>query len=383
MIKNNRDKSSVNINPDREFRKKYDFFISITLALLAFLICSYILFTSSQFITSINYFCPFRLIIYILHNCLLGLVIGCAISYGLQQNKYVNKNVLFILILLCAFYAYCKYNPWYNYISIKALTNLLVHYRSLNILYFFLVALGIGGFISHRGNKDSNLSFILIILCSVITYLTISRYYKIPWELYNGETGIKLYHLCIIYLCFLSLVIREAILKMKESRYSLKQILFIVVPLFSLLAYLTFGIVDYLISPGDFRVLGIWNFLLYKLKSGPGPALGYLPGGVGHFQMYSFSDTSFMNSIIRFFNVIIPGKLDSSVIIIIITIQVWIVEFIITLLCSWGYIMFVFGFQPLALFNRDNKSQTDDLNKSSDNHNINKVGCNMEFKDNN
>ena len=40
--------------------------------------------------------------IFVIRYCLFGLLIGCAVSYGLGKNKYANKKILSFLIFLSA-----------------------------------------------------------------------------------------------------------------------------------------------------------------------------------------------------------------------------------------------------------------------------------------
>jgi hypothetical protein len=99
-----------------ECEKDVSPYFAIILGLLASLICGYILFITTRIIYEYIYHNYFFCLL-IGANCFTGLLIGTAISYGINKNKYSNKKVLFILVLLCSFLTYliCNIALYYDF----------------------------------------------------------------------------------------------------------------------------------------------------------------------------------------------------------------------------------------------------------------------------
>ena len=82
--------------------KKSSPLLSVTFGVLTSLFCGFILATILAKDRA--------LFVHFLCNCLVGLCIGIAVSYGVKKNRYNNRKVLFLLIVLCALLTYLVFN---------------------------------------------------------------------------------------------------------------------------------------------------------------------------------------------------------------------------------------------------------------------------------
>lgn len=283
---------------------------------------------------------------YVIHNCLIGLVIGCVISYGLQENKYASKKILFIIILLCSVSAYLRYSFTYTLINMNVDSYEILFHRLTSKLYLCLICLGIGGFISYRKNRYINVFFIGKIL---LIYSVIFIMYKPTGEghtLYNMESGIRLQQLYLLFFFFLSLVIIEAIsYEVKKKGYPNKKKVFIWILLCSFITYLSLSVIYYILAPEEFAS-SYWNFLWIQIKYNIRPQIGYYddPWGGGMWEGMPIGFKIF-GYFINFCKTLTFNKISYDNLVIIVTILLCFTEFLITSLCAWMYITYTY-FSP-------------------------------------
>jgi len=273
------------------------------------------------------------LLIYILHNYFLGLLIGYNIAYGLKQNKYSNKKVLFILILLCSFITQVKsifiHSSFSSYTESFTIIVNNVQLLLLHISYYCLVGLGLGSFILYRLTKFPNLLFILIVLFSLITYLILNTY----CNFIDREVASNCIYLYILYNCFLSLSISEvSSYKIKPTIYPSKKVLFILTLLYTFLAYFIFTYVIYISYSGHVNFFKFIQYLQLRLIEEPISSL------INPVCDSSFTRT-FKIKILSFFYAITFNRLSYENLSMIINIQIWIIEFLITVYCAWKYVI--------------------------------------------
>ncbi|MEQ8191359.1 MAG: hypothetical protein ABRQ39_25570 [Candidatus Eremiobacterota bacterium] len=274
---------------------------------------------------------------YIIHNCLIGLIIGCAISYGLQKNKYASKKILFILIVLCSISANLRYS--FSPFPIP-----------INSLYFCLiVCLGIVGFIFYKKGRPFNVFFIGIILlihsATCIIYKPQGPRVRLL-GIYNQDAGFKLQQLYLLFFFFLSLVIIEAIsYEVKKKGYPNKKKVFIWILLCSFITYLSLSVIYYILAPEEFAS-SYWNFLWIQIKYNIRPQIGYYdnPWGGGMWEGMPIGFKIF-GYFINFCKTLTFNKISYDNLVIIVTILICIGEFLITSLCAWKYITYTY-FSP-------------------------------------
>ncbi len=288
-----------------KFTENDNYLLSSVVVLLIFLIYNYILFITFEVVY-----------IYFLYNCFLGLGIGSAILYGVQKNRHTNTKRFFILALLFSFLAYLMLISIYVFpTEFYREFRLFLSARPLPMcgLYCCLTALIIGGSVFYRTKYTSKqLFFILIILFSFLAYLIFNHaiylLYKYDWSsIYDIRGGtFKLLTLThIFYTSFLVLGIRVVVLYgVQQDRYPSKKSMFILSLLSSVLAYLIFLIALYF---SDYRVeISFLNFM--------------------HFLRCVIEE--------------IPLTLNSSILSIILNVNIWLIEFLITSFSAWFFIIF-------------------------------------------
>ena len=274
---------------------------------------------------------------YIIHNCLIGLIIGCAISYGLQENKYATKKILFILIVLCSVSA----NLIYSFSPCPIPIN--------NLCFCLLVCLSIAGFIFYRKNRSFNVFFIGIIL---LVHSVLCIIYKPQgprqriFNIYNEDAGVKLQQLYLLFFFFLSLVIIEAIsYELKQKRVPDKKKVFIWILLCSFITYLSLSVIYYILAPEEFAS-SYWNFLWIQIKHNIRPQIGYYdnPWGGGMWEGMPIGFKIF-GYFIDFCKTLTFNKISYDNLVIIVTILLCFAEFLITSLSAWIYITYTY-FSP-------------------------------------
>jgi hypothetical protein len=349
--------------------KKISLLRAIILGLLAYLICGFIFWVMAGVLHIAESPQSLDVVIFVLYSCLVGLVIGCTITYGLQENKYSNKKLLFIFILLSSFFAYLKYTPsfsearWILFFQRFSVSTLLDN--SLYFLCFCLVFSGIIEFISYEKTRYSNRFFILLLSCSFFAYLASNIYGKLNYyycnhrplyynEIWGWEViGSNLLHLHLLYAFCLSLIIREFVLyKAKQKKCTNKKTIFIWILLCSFLIYSGFLVITYIIAPIEIVLSGFWSFLLHNnLEVSPVSRLygtnfyhtGRILDGT---ESHGGVDISILAIplvfTIWFFKLILHGNIEinNETIRTIINIYLCIVQYLITVFCAWSYIIY-------------------------------------------
>lgn len=270
---------------------------------------------------------------YACHYCIIGLVIGCAVSYGLQENKQRLNKILLFLIYICSISTIWLYSLGYKFFFLSS---------PINIFLFSLVCLGMGGVIFYRKNRYINIFYVGI---SFAIYLVISVMYKPFQEEYNNETALRLQQLYLLFFSFFSLIIAEFIShKVKQKGYPGKKQIFIWIVLFSLIIHSGLSFVFYGLAPNDVvfqdgsKVDSYCKFLYFRFYNNCYPQMGY------HYYCYYLGEEkihkfNFYEEIVRFYEKITFGKIDSDNINVIIGIQLWIAEFLITIFCAWKFVV--------------------------------------------
>ena len=219
-----------------EYSKNYNRFLFITLKLLVFLIYNYILFITFEVVY-----------IYILYTCFLGLGIGSAVLYGVQENtnrkKFLILTFFFSFLSFLMFFIIYKlpvrfYREFRLFLSIRPLP--------MYVISFCLISLIIVGAVFYRKSKYTNkqLLFILIIVSPLFAYLFFNHIVYLcdmyDWSKVSNYEWVKFYliPLPILYPCFLALGTRMAIsYRLIKSNHINKKTIFVLIPLYSIFAY--------------------------------------------------------------------------------------------------------------------------------------------------
>lgn len=256
----------------------------------------------------------FSPIIYALHYCIIGLIIGCSISYGLKENKYSNKRNLLIFIFLCSITSGI-YNLDYNFLYLFT--------KSINTFFLYIVCLGIGGFIFYRKN-----SYIYLILTgtSMVVYLIIYIIYK-PLT----ETGLRLQQMYLIFFFFFSIILIEFVLYILRQKVTLnKKAIFILIFISFIIIHLVSSFFYYILVPDRFFTDNYWAFLLNPLENIHCREICFFPEHLWK----NYNKIKYIYEIITF------HKINSDNLGIIIGIHIWIAEFLITVFSAWTFVLY-------------------------------------------
>jgi len=108
-------------NKNNKYTHESDIFLALKYSLV-----------TSLFFAFISVIISFIHIAYSLaYSILSGLCIGKAISYGIRENKYHNRKLLFVLIIICSLFTYLLY----SYIYYTSLTHIPIQ-GSIPIISF-------------------------------------------------------------------------------------------------------------------------------------------------------------------------------------------------------------------------------------------------------
>lgn len=118
--------------------------------------------------------------IFVIRYCLFGLLIGCAVSYGLGKNKYANKKILCFLIFLSAVFIIFLHLFFHDSISKIVLQKLCLSFFTY-VLFFSAFSFFIIKFVSCYRKKtyfqNKNEIFVSIVLFSFIFHIGLSIIY--------------------------------------------------------------------------------------------------------------------------------------------------------------------------------------------------------------
>jgi len=325
-----------------ELYKKNKFFSCGCILFLLFLIIYIFL----------NHFFP--PVTFAIHYCIIGLIIGCSIAQGLQE-KYSYKKLILILIFLC-------------FISGNIYTfglGFLPFHNAIDTLFLCLTCLGIVGFIFYRKNRGINIFLVGVIL---FIYLFMSVIYKPQChEFYNSEILLRLQQLYIILFSFFSLIIIKFISYiLKQKAYPDKNKIFVWILLFSLIIHSGLSFVFYILTPSDtinpdmkiypdgIKISNYWEFLSFRFYNNRYCLVGY---PVTRHVYEDLPIYKIYDEIERIYEIITFHKISSDNLNLVIGIQVWLIEYFITVFSAWRFVLYACSCLS-TLNNNDVKEKT-------------------------
>jgi len=150
--------------PEPEFNRGLTVFLGIIAGLAVYLLCGFILFKIPH-------------TLYFLYNCSIGLAIGGAISYGVNQNKYIDNKILLIFtlfssIIACSMFLIMNHIYTDNHNHVFSVGKLLIESWHGVCLCFIGAGIGMATVCNRNKHYRKRNIFILIILLSGIYYLS-------------------------------------------------------------------------------------------------------------------------------------------------------------------------------------------------------------------
>jgi hypothetical protein len=145
----------------------------------------------------------------------------------------------------------------------------------------------------------------------------------------------------ILYSCLIGLGIGAFIsLGAKENNFTDKKVVYILIILCPLLAYLFFVLAIYIsdLPYCDIRQFNFREFVFELWRSTPNQPLRFqLPGiaNTASGEMYKYT-----YYILKVYRILTLGKVDTRDLACIINIQAWFIQYIITAYCAWRYTIF-------------------------------------------
>jgi len=287
---------------------------------------------------------------YIFHYCLIGLIIGFAVSCGLNENEAIGKKKLFGFILLCSLSALMKCIVISTRSIAKHIFSLLIPiavlYYPINLIFLCPLCLGIYGFIFYRKNKYVNLfflgvgfvGFLIIHVINIVDIISQLPECFLPEE-YNMLLGFRLVIAYILFFCFFSLLIMEFISYIiKKKGLPDKKKLFIWIILCSFIIHMSLGVVYYILDSNcNEYEHGYLTFLYDHLRSSESAKIGRTPIELRSWVDYFPLIYKIYIRFLGFYSYITFHKIDANILI---GIQIYIIEFLVTVLCAWRFVLY-------------------------------------------
>ena len=349
VMEDNKDCSACN-PPEPEFNKKLIIFCGFITALVAYLILCFFLFILPK-------------TIYIFYSCATGLGIGTAISYGINRENFINRRILFVLVILSSLLAFLMFQT--PYMTISGNHTLYLHLGEylfkmlispIPLFFSLLVFTGTGVFIFYsQRNIKKKILFILTVLYIFSAFLTCNLIFIKSSDFiepidnktlfYTMELFVVPAAVYILYNCLLAFGIRRLISYRIEKNVSISKKFIIQLICLSLLtAYVFFTFYPYvnnMIFRFDKGKTGFGDFLFCICSSAAQQPFS-LYGDA--FCMCEEDRTVtfrfFVSLLISIYENVTFGKIPREIIIILINLQAWIFEFLIAFFCAWQFIIF-------------------------------------------